>query len=263
MSITVVVAQVPAKPQPPRLLNDFSGLFTEAQASSLERELVAFDDSTSNQICVVTLSDIQDADINMLAYEILSSWSVGQSGKNNGVVLLIQHAVGQSGGRLAISVGYGLEGVLTDALSKRIIEREILPFFKQDAYFEGVQAGIRAIKQAAVGEYAATAQEGDDQENVKALLGFVAFFAILIVFLLVVVAANHRNNPTNMGSSNRKGLSAWEILLLLNALGGRGRGGFGGGGFGGGGFGGGGFGGGGFGGFGGGMGGGGGASGSW
>ncbi len=251
-------AQVPERPAVQKLVNDFSGLLTPDQQKELEAQLVDFDNSTSNQVCVVTVPDLQGADINMSAYEILSGWGVGSAANNNGVVLLVEHTVGQQGGRVAISVGYGLEGVLTDALSKRIITNEILPNFRQDLYYEGILAGVQAIRAVAIGEYN-TERTGADDAPVG-LIGVLTILFLFVFVVIIVLIANQRTGPTNMGGNNRKGPSVLELILLANLLGGgRGRGGFGGGGFGSGGFGGGG----GFGGFGGGLGGGGGASGSW
>ena len=252
-------AQVPERPPVQRLVNDFAGLLTPGQQEWLEAELVGIDDSTSNQICVVTVADLQGEDINMAAQQLLSSWGVGTARNNNGVVLLVEHTPGLPGGQVAISVGYGLEGALTDALSKRIIMNDIIPFFREDRYFDGISAGVSSIRAAAMGEYN-TAREGADKS--AGAVAFLTLFFILLFFILIIYIANKRKGPTNLGGSNRKGPSMLELMILANLLGGRSRGGSGTGGFGGG-FGGGGFGGGGFGGFGGGLGGGGGASGSW
>jgi len=258
-----LMSQVPDRPSEQRLVNDFAGLFSLQEREILEADLVHFDDSTSNQICVVTVKDLQGEDINMAAYKILVEWGVGTSENNNGAVLLVEHDPAKSGGRVAISVGYGLEGVLTDALSKRIITYDMIPEFKEDRYYEGIKAGVFSIMDVATGEYN-TARENDEDTPAGIIVVLTLFF-ILFFFVVIISIANKRKGPTNLGGNNRKGPSILELMILANLLGGRTRGigGFGSGGFGGGGFGGGGFGGGGFGGFGGGLGGGGGASGSW
>lgn len=172
---------------------------------------------------------------------------------------MVEHTPGLPGGQVAISAGYGLEGVLTDALSKRIITSDMIPLFREDRYYEGIRAGVNSIREVAIGEYN-TAREGNDKT--AGVVAVLTLFFILLFFILIIYIANKRKGPTNLGGSNRKGPSMLELMILTNLLGGRSRGGSGTGGFGGG-FGGGGFGGGGFGGFGGGLGGGGGASGSW
>jgi uncharacterized protein len=253
--------QVPERPAVQRLVNDLAGLFTVQETETLEAELVDFDNSSSNQICIVTVAGLHGEDINMAAYQILVNWGVGSASNNNGVVILVEHAPGSQGGRVAISVGYGLEGVLTDALSKRIITYDIIPAFREDRYYDGVRAGVASIKAVAMGEYDTARKQGDDTP--AGVIVVLTLFIILFFFVLIIYVANKRKGPTNLGGTNRKGPSILELMILANLLGGKSRGGSGfGGGFGGGGFGGGGFSGG-FGGFGGGLGGGGGASGSW
>jgi len=254
----LLMSQVPDRPEVQRLVNDFAELFSLQEREMLELELVHFDDSTSNQICVVTVKDLQGEDINMAAYKILAEWGVGTAENNNGAVLLVEHDPEKNGGRVAISVGYGLEGVLTDALSKRIITYDMIPEFKENRYYEGIKAGVSSIMAVATGEYD-TARENEEDTPAGIIVVLTLFF-IVFFFVLIISIANKRKGPTNLGGNNRKGPSILELMILANLLGGRTRGI---GGFGSGGFGGGSFGGGGFGGFGGGLGGGGGASGSW
>ncbi len=256
-----LISQVPERPSEQRLVNDFAGLFSAQERELLESDLVHFDDSTSNQICVVTVKDLRGEEINMAAYKILAEWGVGTAQNNNGVVLLVEHDPSKSGGQVAISVGYGLEGVLTDALSKRIITNDMIPSFRKNHYYDGIKAGVTSIMAVAMGEYNTAREEGDDTP--AGIIVVLTLIFILFFFVLIISFANKRKGPTNLGGNNRKGPSILELMILANLLGGRtrGMGGFGSGGFGG--FGGGSFGGGGFGGFGGGLGGGGGASGSW
>ena len=231
-------AQIPERPSVQRLVNDMAGLFTPSETEALEAELVDFDNTTSNQICVVTVPDLEGEDINMAAYQILVNWGVGTV-NNNGVVLLVEHAPGNSGGRVAVSVGYGLEGVLTDALSKRIITYDMIPRFKENLYYEGVHAGVASIKAVAIGEYNTAREQGDDTP--AGVIVVLTLFFILFFFVLIIYIANKSKGPTNLGGTNRKGPSILELMILANLLGGRSRGGTGfGGGFGGGSFGGGG-----------------------
>ncbi len=257
LGLSVLSAQVPQKPEVPRLVNDFSGLFKPEEMAVLEETLVAFDDSTTTQICVVTVPSLEGADINMEAQQVLSSWGVGSSENNNGVVVLVEHRIGQAGGRVAISVGYGLEGVITDALCKRIITQEMIPHFKEDDYFSGVVAATEALMAASVGEYAGRDTDSLDGEDV--MVGVLTVGLLLVFVVIVIAILLRKNGPTHFGGQGKKGPGFLEMLILANILGKSSSGGFGssrGGGFGG-------FGGGGFGGFGGGLGGGGGASGSW
>ena len=139
LSFDLAVAQVPARPQPQRLVNDLADVFSSAQEQRMEQALVAFADSTSNQIAVVTVSELYGMDKAQLAFQIGEQWGVGQSKFDNGVVILVKPKVGNSRGEVFIATGYGLEGVLTDALCRRIIEERMIPAFRAEDYFAGRQ----------------------------------------------------------------------------------------------------------------------------
>jgi len=244
-------AQIPQRPFPQRLVNDFASIFSESEKDLLEERLVAFNDTTSNQITIVTLNDFQGQDKSMLAYEIGDSWGVGNAKFDNGIVILIKPKTGLIKGEVFIATGYGLEGAMPDALTKRIIEQEMMPSFKDNDYYEGVVRALNVILPIVAGEISVDQYMKGD--NVGSLIILIVF---LIVLVIVIALINSSNNSSNLGGGNHKGTGALELLLLAQLLGG-GRGHSGGsfGGFGGGG--------GGFGGFGGGSFGGGGAGGSW
>lgn len=231
-----VGAQMPAPPNQPRLVNDFVKLLPPASVQELESFLLAYEDSTSNQFTVVIIATTEGDDINLFTAELGEKWGVGRSGKDNGAVLLV--AVEDR--KIAIQVGYGLEGALNDATLKLIIENIILPEFRKEAYGAGIEAGLVAMIQAAAGEFKGTGTKKPvGPENGLGFLGVL--FIIFIIYLI----------------SRRNGGGPGGGIFLPPGPGGFGRhitygGGFGGGGSGGG-----------FGGFGGGSFGGGGASGSW
>ncbi len=239
---------IPAKPNPPRLVNDFAHVLTPAQVQALENKLVAYDDSTSNQIAVVTINTVEDYAIEDVALQILRRWGVGgQAKKDNGIVLLV--AVKDH--KVRIEVGYGLEGAVPDITANTIIENDIVPNFKEGNYYSGLNAGTTSIIQAAAGEYKAPEgyanRGGNDGGGLSA--GKIILGIIILFFILRMFGGGGRGGG---GFMSRRGFGP---IFFPGSFGGGG-GGFGGGGFGGGG-------GGGFGGFGGGSGGGGGASGSW
>lgn len=254
--------QIPPVPDPPRLVNDFAGLFSEEQKQALEARLVAFNDSTSNVICVVCVSSLGDYTAQEFAYEIGDQWGVKDDKYNNGVVILIKPK-NESSGEVAIQVGYTLEGVIPDACAKRIIENEMIPHFKENDYYGGAVAAVDVICPLAAGEISekevAASNDGDG------FIGFVLFVIVLIfaVTLIKMGKGKGGGNNGNGGDKNDAAKAAfWAALLSSSAdkqrHSGNSLGGFGGSGFGGG------FGGGGFGGFGGRGGfGGGGASGRW
>src|SRR4051812_32589890 len=107
---------VPSRPNPPRLVNDFTGTLTVEQVQALERKLVAYDDSTSNQVAVVILPSLNDNPIEDVSLKILRDWGVGGKQNNNGIVLLIV----KNDRKVRIEVGYGLEGAVPDITAKSI-----------------------------------------------------------------------------------------------------------------------------------------------
>lgn len=252
-----IFSQIPQRPNPPRLVNDLANIFSSSQVSQLERELVAFADTTSNQIAIVTVPELYGMDKSQLAYSIGEQWGIGQKKFDNGVVILIKPKIGNSRGDVFIATGYGLEGVLTDAVCRRIIEGNLIPDFRNNNYYAGVQSALKVILPLVSGEI--SSKEFLNKDDDDSFLGAIIFLIFLIVFI-IMLATMGKEGPKNMGGGNGRGgrnMNAIDALFLASILSsGRGRssGGFGGGGS---------FGGGGFGGFGGGSFGGGGAGGSW
>jgi uncharacterized protein len=235
----------PAKPT--TLVNDYTNTLSAAQVKQLEQKLVAFDDSTSNQVAVVILKSVGDYDINEYALELGRKWGVGGKEKNNGVILLV--ALGDR--KMSIQTGYGLEGALPDIYTKRIIENDIKPFFKGGDYYSGIEAGTNSIISLIKGEYK------NDKPKAKRSKGNAGFAVIIIIVIIALLIKRGGGGGGNQVIGGRGVADALFWSMLLSG-GGRNSGGGGfGGGFGGG------SGGGGFGGFGGGSFGGGGSSGSW
>lgn len=245
--------QIPSKPVPPRLVNDLASVFTANESALLEKRLVQFSEKTSNQITIVTLPSLNGYDKAQMAFSIGENWGVGGAKFNNGVVILIKPKKGNEKGEAFIATGYGLEGALPDAICKRIVEYEMIPHFKNNNYYAGVDAALAVILPIAAGEHSYQEyKKGEESLFGPLLVLFIVFMFIIMLF------GKKGGGPTNIGGGNRRGPSALDLLLLGSMLsggrGGRSSGGFGGGSFGGGG---------GFGGFGGGGFGGGGAGGSW
>ncbi len=242
-----IAQNIPARPSPPRLVNDYTNTLTEDQKVSLEQKLVAYDDSTSNQVAIVILPTIGDYAPVDYATKLGRDWGIGNKKTNNGVVLLVVKDKHQ----IFISPGYGLEGALPDITCQSIIDNEITPNFKQDDFYRGLDAGTTAIFKAAAGEYKAPAGYGSSKGNSGG--GSILGIIIIIIIILMLVG---RGGGGGGGMFSRRGYGNFASGAILGSMlgGGRGGGGFGGGGN---------SGGGGFGGFGGGSFGGGGSGGSW
>lgn len=230
-----------------KLVNDYTNTLSVEQVSQLEQKLVAFDDSTSNQVAIVILKSVGDYDINEYALELGRKWGIGGSAKNNGVILLI--ALGDR--KMSIQTGYGLEGALPDIYTKRIIENDIKPFFKNGDYYNGIEAGTNSIISLIKGEY-----KNDNPKTKKSKGG--AGFAVIIIIIIIAIIIRKGGGGGGSQVIGGRGVADALFWSMLLSGGSRNSGsGFGGG------FGGGSSGGGGFGGFGGGSFGGGGSSGSW
>ncbi len=242
-------AQIPPPPDPPRLVNDFAGVLTSQQVNELEYRLVAFNDSTSNVICVVIVNDLGGYEAAEFAYEIGDKWGVKDKSYNNGVVILIKPSSPKGGdGDIFIATGYDLEGVLPDAACKRIINEQFIPELTQGHYYEAIVKGLDVILPVVAGEISVV-RDVDGNDVIYILL--MIFFIIVSVVILSIANNNSEKGNKGGGSGDQRddALDAAAKAALWAALlgsGGRhGRSGYGGGSFGGG------FGGGGFGGFGG------------
>ncbi|MBP1668268.1 MAG: hypothetical protein H6Q21_634 [Bacteroidetes bacterium] len=178
-AVSVVLGQdIPEPMVPARLVNDFTGLLKEDQQNSLESKLVAFDDSTSTQITVVTYDDLQGYSIAEFASTLGTKWGIGQSGRNNGILILISPANRQ----MTIQTGYGLEGAVPDAICKRIIEKEMAPAFRENNYFKGIDDATNTLMALTKGEYTADEylkKTGDNGNFIPLVVMFVIFFVIL------------------------------------------------------------------------------------
>lgn len=233
---------IPAPPSPPKLVNDFTGNFlTPEQAAALERKLVAYDDSTSNQVAVVIVDDLQGYSAADYAVALGRKWGVGNKNFENGIVLLVSTGGGEGNRDVFIATGYGLEGVVTDLVADAIIDNELVPNFRAGNYYRGLDEATDAIFRAAEGRYKAPAGYGS--RGKKGIpIGTIIFIIILLIFLFGGMAGGGGGG----GYVSRRGYTGWGGLGGLGGLdrgggggwsggGGGGFGGFGGGGFGGGG----------------------------
>ncbi len=249
----VVSAQfdIPPKPDLETSVYDYIELLSPVEKTSLEQKLINYADSTSTQIVLAIISSTEGEDINYLGANWGHKWGIGQEKEDNGILILLA----REDRRIGINTGYGVEGALTDNLSKRIIENIIIPEFRDGDYYAGLDKGADAIFAVLMGEFKEERKLNDGPKRFP----FEIFLPFIIFIILMIIFAANRNKNNRGGRGGKKdGLDLWDIIILSNM----GRGGYkgsSGGGFGSGSFGGGGF----SGGFGGGGFGGGGASGGW
>jgi uncharacterized protein len=254
ISIPVFSQDLPEKPVPPRLVNDFAGMLTNQEVNALEQKLDLFNDSTTTQISIVTVSDLGGYDKSDFAQRLAEKWGIGQRGRNNGVLILVKPKTGTSKGEVHIASGYGLEGVIPDIVCGEIVDYEILPSFRSGDYYGGLDRAVNTLMSLARGEFTADQYGKSRKRGSKTEAPPFILIIILVVFIISVISrksggSNHKNISTG-------GLPLWMLLGMMGSGRNSHSGSWGG-------FSGGGGGGGGFGGFGGGSFGGGGAGGSW
>jgi uncharacterized protein len=214
-----------------RIVDDAHLLDGNARAS-VEQKLADLETKTGRQLVVVTLPSLQGYEIEDYGYRLGRAWGIGQKGTNNGALLIVapkEHAV-------RIEVGYGLEGTLTDAVSRLIIENAILPRFRVNDFSGGIQRGVDDIVQALTGDaedFKRRAAQNDNApagvEGLKRFLPILIFFGIWLFFAF---------RSRGRGRGRRYGGMPW-IIPMGGGWGGGGGGwggGSGGGGFSGGGF---------------------------
>jgi uncharacterized protein len=248
-------------------ITDLTATLDAQQIQTLESRLAAFEAQKGAQIAVLIVPSTEPETIEQFGIRVVEAWKLGRKGVDDGALLL----VAKDDRALRIEVGYGLEGVLNDATSNRIIDEVIVPRFKRGDYYSGIESGLAAMMQVINGEPLPPRRRASasGKYNIESLL-FVAFGMVVVVGGMLRAMFGRFPAAVLMGGA--LGALAWltvapllvavlagaaAFIFVLLGGGGRGLGGYGG--FGGGGFGGGG---GGFSGGGGGFGGGG-ASGRW
>lgn len=167
---------IPPAPNPPKLVVDLTGTLSADQQQALEAKLVAYDDSSSNQITVVVIPTTGDYDISEVAYQLGRQWGVGTKEFNNGVVLL----VAKNDRKVFIAPGYGLEGAIPDVIAKRIVEQEIVPNFREQDFYRGIDYGVDALMKAAAGEY-----KGGHKGKKGSIPEGIILLILLIIFLII------------------------------------------------------------------------------
>jgi len=213
---------------------DYAKLLSDEERRQLQQKISKYYDSTSTQIVVATVDKVND-DIALYAAEWAQKWGMGQKDKDNGVFILLSNG----DKKVTISTGYGTEPLLTDAMSRRIIETQMIPYFKQGQYYQGLDAGVTAIQKVLSGEFV------NDLQSDEGIPTWVIIF-LIIFFIIIIVSISKGDQSGGGGWTSRSGgpiifssggRSSWGSGGSFGggSFGGGFSGGFGGGGFGGGG----------------------------
>jgi uncharacterized protein len=198
---------IPEPMVPLRLVNDFTGLLQEDQQISLNNKLLAFNDSTSTQIYVITYNDLQGYPVAEFANVLGEKWKIGQEGKNNGIVILISPQNRQ----MTIQTGYGLEGAVPDAIAKRIIEKEMTPAFKEGNYYKGIDDATNTLMALTKGEYTAD----DYMKKTGSGRSTIPVIFIIILFFIIFSSIKSRSRLYAPGKS----IPWWVLMTMLGSSG--------------------------------------------
>ena len=174
--------------RPSSRVSDTASMFSVSEREKLEAKLETFEKETSNQLIIVTVPTLAGQPIEDFSIKLAEKWKIGTKENDNGAILLFS----KEERAMRIEVGYGLEGVLPDALAKNIIENEIVPRFKQGDFDGGVEHGVDAIIQATRGEYKGGPAQGDDNgDKIASLFVFVPILyvvaPVIAYFMLILL----------------------------------------------------------------------------
>ncbi|WP_303319129.1 TPM domain-containing protein [Flavivirga abyssicola] len=203
--------KIPEKPSDKKqtFVYDYTNpkLLSKRDSIELATKLRKYSDTTSTQIVVAIINSTEGENINFLGAKWGQEWGIGQEKKDNGILILLA----KNDRRIAINTGYGIEHLLTDALSKRIIERDIIPYFKQNNYPGGLNRGVDAIFEVLNGEY-----KGARKSSNKSFpIGLVFIFIFIFIVILISISKNRRGGGNNRGNRST-GSDILEAIILSN-----------------------------------------------
>jgi uncharacterized protein len=158
-------------------IHDEAKVLSATFINNLENQLKQHEDTTSNQIAILVIPSLEGEPIEDYTLRVSEKWKLGQQGKDNGVLLFV--AINDK--RVRIEVGYGLEGVLPDALCNQIIRNELAPYFRQNDYEGGIQAAVNAIIAAIAGEYRADQSTSEGSKGGGSILPFLIILVVIII----------------------------------------------------------------------------------
>ncbi|MDA7816002.1 TPM domain-containing protein [Porticoccaceae bacterium] len=182
LALLMVTVEVGADQTPfPKLTGrvvDQAGILSESVEGQLSAAFKRYETQTSNQVVVATINDLGSKTIAQYGYMLGRHWGIGQEGKNKGLILLIS----KHDRELRIEVGYGLEGLMTDALATSIVHHTIVPFFKRGDFDGGVIAGSNQILEVLSGKKVQLPRVSSRKPERNSLLMGLMIFIFLLVF---------------------------------------------------------------------------------
>ena len=200
--------------KPTAWVNDYADILPPAEEQRLNQKLSHYQDSTGTQIFIVSTNDHKGAPISLMAAEIGEKWGVGKREEDNGVLMLIY----PEDREVFIATGYGIEEYIPDAVTKRIIENEIVPAFRANDYYGGIDKATDIMINLLSGVFTADQYSQGNEEGA----GAIALLVFIIITIILFV-----NLKKNKSNSIGKNLPLWILLSMLGGSGSRRSGGFG------------------------------------
>lgn len=201
--IKAIGQDIPAQPNPPLLVSDFVMKLKPEERNALEQKLRGYRDSTSTEIAIVIVKNTGESDPYDYAMKIAKTWGVGAKNKNNGVLLLWATETR----KIRIVTGRGIEDVLPDAICKRIINTILVPNFKQQQWYQGLNEATDEMIQRASGEFKSDATSDDDSP-----LGFFIIVILIIVFIVISIIISKRGGGGGRGGYRGGG---WTPPIII------------------------------------------------
>ncbi|MCS6935171.1 MAG: TPM domain-containing protein [Chitinophagales bacterium] len=223
--ISGLIAQIPERPNPPRLVNDFAGMLSPHEVEMLETKLVAYNDSTTTQIAIVTIPSLNGAEIGSFAAELGEKWGVGTKKNHNGIILLVS----RDDRKVTIRTGYGVEERLGAVTCSRIIQNTIIPNFKEGNIYGGLNSAVDEIILRLEGLYRADENATDEVNDVQIPAWVIVFIIIIIVIVILSpFLPGDSGGRTYTGRGYKQTRGGWYFPSGGSFGGGGSRGGFGG-----------------------------------
>jgi uncharacterized protein len=206
-------------------VNDYAGIIRADKAQQLEERLARFEQETGHQIAILTIPSLEGDALEDFGIRVAESWKIGQKGFDNGAILI----VAQKDRKLRIEVGYGLEGVLPDAIANRIISEIIVPRFRENDYSGGIEAGVNAILQVTKGESLpelARKPQGSRRSDPSSIVGLL--FMIILVALAMGMTQRSASRAAASGAISSAiigfigaatvGVGLWLAAVFVGSL---------------------------------------------
>lgn len=204
---------IPEKPELQTSVYDYINLLSNFQKQALEDKLIRYSDSTSTQIVVSIIASTEGENIAYLAANWGEKWGIGQEKEDNGVLILLA----KDDRKINISTGKGVEFKLTDLMSKRIIENRIIPEFKKNNYYEGLNKGVEGVFEVLTGEFKKTRKR--KQTSKKASKKSRFFLVVVIIIIIILLFIFRGKGGGGKGWKRRSTSDTILDAIILSSLG--------------------------------------------